>query len=151
MAQVRVDAERFLGAEPEHVYTYLSDYQQHRPRYLPPAFSEPRVEAGGAGAGSVVSYAITAGGRTRAYRVEVSEPQPGRVLVERDTRSSLVTTYTVQPEGEGSQVRIQTTWEGASGIGGFFERLFAPRALRRLYADLLSRLDQYARQRSTGR
>jgi hypothetical protein len=31
------------------------------------------------------------------------------------------------------------------GIGGFFERLFAPRVLRRLYAEELERLDRYAR------
>jgi len=43
-------------------------------------------------------------------------------------------------------VRIASRWEGAGGIGGFFERLFAPRVLRRLYADELARLDAYARE-----
>jgi hypothetical protein len=31
------------------------------------------------------------------------------------------------------------------GVGGVFERLFAPRVLRRLYDDELERLDRYAR------
>ena len=44
------------------------------------------------------------------------------------------------------QVRISTTWQGAGGVGGFFERLFAPRVLRRIYADELNRLDAYARE-----
>ena len=35
---------------------------------------------------------------------------------------------------------------GAGGVGGVFERLFAPRVLRRLYDDELSRLDTYAQQ-----
>jgi hypothetical protein len=36
---------------------------------------------------------------------------------------------------------VRTTWNGAGGIGGFFERTFAPKGLRRVYLDLLSRLD----------
>jgi hypothetical protein len=51
----------------------------------------------------------------------------------------------VTPEGGACRVRISTTWQGAGGVGGVFERLFAPRALRRLYDDELSRLDMYAR------
>ena len=78
----------------------------------------------------------------------MAEPEPGRVLTESDLNSSLVTTWTVTPEGAGSRVRIETTWQGASGIGGFFERLFAPRVLRRLYADELARLDAYAREQA---
>ena len=31
-------------------------------------------------------------------------------------------------------VRVRTTWNGAGGIGGFFERTFAPKGLRRVYA-----------------
>ena len=42
-------------------------------------------------------------------------------------------------------VRISTTWEGAGGIGGFFEGLFAPRVMRGIYTDELKRLDAYAR------
>ena len=86
--------------------------------------------------------------RTREYRMRVDEPEPGRVLTESDTGSSLVTTFTVTPEGGASRVRISTTWEGAGGIGGFFERMFAPRAVRALYVDELERLNSYARERA---
>ena len=67
------------------------------------------------------------------------------MLTESDTGSSLVTTWTVTPEGRDSRVRIRTRWQGAGGVGGFFERLFAPRVLRGIYADELERLDRYAR------
>jgi uncharacterized protein YndB with AHSA1/START domain len=146
MAEIRVVAERTIAAPTDRVYGYLADYQQHHPRILPPAFSDLRVEAGGVGAGTVITFQITAGGRTRAYRMQVAEPEPGRVLTETDLGSSLVTTFTVTPEGDASRVRIASRWEGAGGIGGFFERLFAPRVLRRLYADELARLDAYARE-----
>jgi len=42
-------------------------------------------------------------------------------------------------------VRISSAWDGAGGIGGLFERMFAPRVMRGLYADELKRLDAYAR------
>jgi Polyketide cyclase / dehydrase and lipid transport len=78
--------------------------------------------------------------------MRVDEPEPGRVLTEADTISSLVTTWTVTPEGDQSRVRIETRWDGAPGLAGFFERLFAPPALRRIYNDELRRLDRYARE-----
>ena len=128
------------------MYGYLADMREHHPKFLPAAFSDFTVETGGVGAGTVTRFKTTAGGRTREYRMEVSEPEPGRVLQESDTNSSLVTTFTVTPEGDSSRVRIETSWDGAGGIGGFFERTFAPRAMRGIYDDELERLDAYARQ-----
>lgn len=55
-------------------------------------------------------FKVAAGGRTREYRKRVDEPQPGRVLTEADTGSSLVTTTTVFPQDGVSLVRISTAW-----------------------------------------
>jgi len=38
-------------------------------------------------------------------------------------------------------VRISTTWDGAAGVGGFFERRFAPKVMQGIYADALERLN----------
>lgn len=145
MAQLVVAAERTIGAPAAEVYGYIADMREH-PHFLPPAFSDFEVESGGVGAGTVTRFKVTAGGRTREYRMTVAEPEPGRVLTETDATSSLVTTTTVDPRGDASLVTISTTWQGAGGIGGFFERTFAPRVLRGIYADELARLDAYARQ-----
>lgn len=145
MGQIHVMAERTVAAPPDRVYSYIADYRQHHPNFLPPAFSNFRVESGGVGEGTIVSFSLKAGGRERNYRMQVAEPEPGRVLTESDQGSSLVTSFTVTPEGSGSRVRIATEWQGAGGVGGFFERTFAPRAVKRLYADELDRLDQYSR------
>jgi hypothetical protein len=59
-----------------------------------------------------------------------------------------VTTFTVTPDGESSRVEISTQWQGAGGIGGFFERLFAPRVMRGIYVNELERLNAYARERA---
>jgi uncharacterized protein YndB with AHSA1/START domain len=143
MAKVTASAERMIDAPAAQVYGYLADQNQHA-KFLPPAFSDFQVVEGGVGAGSATRFKITAGGRTREYNMRVSEPEPGRTLVETDQGSSLRTTFTVTPQGDNSLVNITTSWDGAGGIGGFFEKTFAPRALHRLYLDELSRLNAYA-------
>ena len=149
MSTVEAQAERTIDAPAATVYGYLADMREHHPRFLPPAFSDFAVESGGVGAGTVVSYTVNAGGRHRQCRMAVSEPEPGRVLVESDTTSSLVTTFTVLPRGAAALVRISTSWNGAQGIGGFFERLFAPRALQQIYGDSLDRLEAYAAEQAS--
>jgi uncharacterized protein YndB with AHSA1/START domain len=146
MAKVNASAERTIDAPAERVYGYLADMHQH-PHFLPPAFSDFQVEQGGVGEGTVTSFTVTAGGRTRNYRMRVTEPAPGRTLMESDANSSLVTTFNVEPQDGKSLVRIHTSWDGAGGIGGFFERTFAPKAMRRIYLDELDRLNAYAEAR----
>jgi len=135
-----------VDAPAETVYRYIADMRDHHPRFLPPAFSDFQVESGGIGAGTVTRFKLTAGGRTREYRMKVAEPEPGRVLTESDTNSTAVTTFTVSARDAASLVEISTAWDGAGGIGGVFERMFAPRVLRAIYADELKRLDAYARE-----
>ena len=147
MARIAVSAEGTVEAPADTVYRYIADMREHHPRFLPPAFSDFRVESGGVGAGTILRYKLTAGGRTREYRTKIAEPEPGRVLTESDTGSSAVTTFTVSSQGPASLVQISGTWDGAGGIGGLFERIFAPRVLRAIYTDELKRLDTYARER----
>ena len=147
MARIAVSAEGTVEAPADTVYRYIADMREHHPRFLPPAFSDFRVESGGVGAGTILRYKLSAGGRTREYRTKIAEPEPGRVLTESDTGSSAVTTFTVSSQGPASLVQISGTWDGAGGIGGLFERIFAPRVLRAIYTDELKRLDAYARER----
>jgi hypothetical protein len=144
-----VSVEGPVGAPPTDVFRYIADMQNHHPPFLPPAFSDFEVVSGGVGAGTVSTFRFTAGGRTRDFRMTAAEPEPGRRLVETDANSSSVTTFIVDPAADGtSKVTIGTEWQGASGIGGFFERMFAPRVMRSIYADELRRLDAYAREQA---
>jgi uncharacterized protein YndB with AHSA1/START domain len=150
MARNVVSTEAAVDAPAETVYRCIADMHEH-PRFLPPAFSDFTIESGGVGAGTITRFTMTAGGRTREYRMKIAEPEPGRVLSESDMNSTAVTTFTVDPQGGAALVKISTEWDGAGGIGGVFERMFAPRVLRGIYADELKRLDAYAReQRSAG-
>jgi uncharacterized protein YndB with AHSA1/START domain len=144
-----VSVEGPVGGPPEDVYRYIADMRNHHPHFLPPAFSNFQVVSGGVGAGTVSTFRFTAGGRTRGFRMTATEPEPGRRLVETDANSTSVTTFIVDPAADGtSKVTIGTEWQGASGIGGFFERMFAPRVMRSIYADELRRLDVYAREQA---
>ena len=147
MARIAVSAEGTVEAPADTVYRYIADMRKHHPRFLPPAYSDFRVESGGVGAGTILRYKLTAGGRTREYRTKIAEPEPGRVLTESDTGSGAVTTFTVSPQGAASLLQISSAWDGAGGIGGLLERMFAPRVLRAIYTDELTRLDAYARER----
>ena len=149
MAEIRATAEGVVAAPAPDVYRYIADYQIHHHRFLPPAFSDYRVEAGGVGDGTVVAFRVTVGGRGQDYRTRIAEPEPGRVLTESDPGAGTVTTFTVEPEGEHSRVRIETVWR-KGGLAGAIEKLLAPRLLRPLYADELARLDRYAREQAAG-
>ena len=143
MPQVVVNAEKIISAPAEQVSRALADYETVRPRILPEQFSEYRVEAGGQGAGTRVSWRLAATSkRVREQDLVVSELPDGTGLVESDQNSSMVTTWTVHPADAGvTTVRVRSTWNGAGGIGGFFERAFAPKGLGRIYDQVLTRLD----------
>jgi hypothetical protein len=147
MAMIHAMTERTVAAPADRVYAILADYREHHPRILPPAFSDLVIEQGGTGAGTVIRFRLTLGGRTQTFRQRVDEPQPGRTLTETDLDTGAVTSFTVTPAGDSSRVRIKTSYE-RGGLRGLLESVVAPTMLRRLYADELTRLDRYAREQA---
>ncbi|MER5434504.1 SRPBCC family protein [Streptomyces sp. NPDC002588] len=141
MAQVEATTERVVAADPEKVFDTLADYSGTRANLLPEHFSEYEVREGGDGEGTLVHWKLQATSkRVRDCLLEVTEPTDGE-LVEKDRNSSMVTVWRVTPAGEGrSRVVITTTWQGAGGIGGFFEKTFAPKGLGRIYDLILDKL-----------
>ncbi len=142
MSEVVATAERIVRAPADRTLAALADYEGTRGRILTEQFNDYRVEAGGQGAGTRVSWRFAATSRRVRDQVMVVTEPAERTLVETDQNSSLVTTWTVLPTDAGlSTVRVRTTWQGAGGIGGLFERTFAPKGLRRVYGGMLERLD----------
>ena len=141
MAQVEATTERVVAADAEKVFDALADYTGTRANLLPEQFSEYEVREGGDGEGTLVRWRLQATSkRVRDCLLEVGEPTDGE-LVEKDRNSTMVTTWRVTPAGEGkSRVVVTSTWNGAGGIGGFFERTFAPKGLGRIYDLVLDRL-----------
>jgi polyketide cyclase/dehydrase/lipid transport protein len=142
MAQVEATTQREIAATTQTVFDTLADYREGRPKLLPENYSEYEVREGGDGAGTLVHWKLQATKkRVRDCLLEVTEPAEGE-LVEKDRNSSMVTTWRVTPgAGEGtSRVTVTTVWNGAGGIGGFFEKTFAPKGLARIHDAVLARL-----------
>ncbi|GAA1862020.1 SRPBCC family protein [Pseudonocardia ailaonensis] len=146
MAQVTATAERIVPAPVDKVLGAVADYAQTRPRILTEQYSDYAVLSGGQGEGTSATWKLAATSkRTRHVKADITQPTPDTV-VESDENSSMVTTWRVTPAGEGaSTVSITTTWNGAGGIGGFFERTFAPKGLARIHSGVLDKLESVVR------
>jgi hypothetical protein len=140
MSRIVARASAQLQVAPDRVMEFLRDYRDSRERILTDNYTAYRVEQGGKGEGTVYAYHFNAGGRERDYRLHVYESPAG--LQESDQMSSFVTTWKVDPSPTGSEVTIESSWDGAGGIPGFFEGLFAPMGLRRIYGQVLARLSE---------
>ena len=142
MGKVTATAERTIGAPVETVRALVADYAESRPKILTEQFRDYEVTEGGHGAGTKASWKLQAtSNRVRSVAAIITEPQPG-TIVETDANSSMVTTWTVRESGANSLVRIETSWDGAGGIGGFFEKTFAPAGLQRIYDGVLGKLSE---------
>ncbi|WP_210493549.1 SRPBCC family protein [Patulibacter sp. SYSU D01012] len=140
-AQVEAHSEARVEAPADAVRRALADYATVRPRILPEQYRDYRVLEGGVGQGTVAAWTLQATSkRSRDVVADVDITTQGNV-VERDRNSTLVTTWSVEALGDrASRVRVDTTWQGAGGVKGFFERTFAPKGLARIHGEVLARL-----------
>lgn len=148
MAQVHAVTDHHVHAPVADVRAALADYATVRPRIQTEHYRDYRVIEGGVGNGTVVAWTLQATSkRSREIVADVDITSEGDV-VERDRNSTLVTTYRVSAHSDTlAHVRVETTWKGAGGIGGFFERTFAPKGLDRIHTAVLENLDaELARQ-----
>ena len=149
MAEIIASVTEVVRAAPAVVWAIFTDYHDAHPAVLPPAFGALVVERGGRGAGTVFTVELREGPRTRKMRMQVTEPQPGRVLLESDMDSDLVTTFTVEPSdgGRDSRVTITTRWT-RGGVRGVLERMVAPALMRPVFRAELRNVEKLARERA---
>lgn len=146
MPRHRVAASAVIHAPPQRVYEVLADYRVGHPAILPPKYFGPiTVEAGGVGEGTVAVVEVRAGARTRQMRAHITEPKPGRVLVESYPDTGEVTTFVVDPAAGGARVSFTTELDARGGIVGLLERSVVSWFLGRVYRAELARLDDYVR------
>ena len=146
MTSIHVEASAVIPAEARKIYDVLADYREGHPAILPqPYFRELVVEEGGHGAGTVVRVAMEVLGVKQQYRMRVSEPEPGRVLVEQDAEAGVSTTFIIVPINGGGQshVTITTASRPSPGLRGLVERLVNPPVARRIYQKELQQLAAY--------
>jgi hypothetical protein len=146
MARASASAEKVVDADPGTVYAILADYRTHHPRIMPPAyFSDLEVEEGGIGEGTVFHITLRLLGKRDRLHMRVSEPEPGRTLVETNLDTGVDTVFAVEPApGGATRLRISSEWD-AHGFRGLFDRLVATRLLRRILSKQLDELGRYLR------
>ncbi|MFC8531422.1 SRPBCC family protein [Nocardia sp. NPDC057227] len=141
MGQVSASSSITVPADPQRVLAAVADYDTVRPRILSAHYRDYKVLEGGKGTGTVAEWILQATEK-RQRSVHAVVTATDSTVTETDSNSTLVTTWTVSPDGTGSTVTLLTTWNGAGGVKGIFEGIFAPLGLKKIQAEVLENLKQ---------
>lgn len=142
-----VSASAIIPARRERVYSLLANYRDGHPRILPKQFSGLVVEAGGIGSGTLIRFQMTLLGKKQNFHAAVTEPEPGRMLVESySDPEGTITTFTVDAGNApaDSKVTISTELPVRSGIIGSLEKMFVTLLLQPIYRKELENLARVA-------
>lgn len=144
MPAIRISDSAVIPASADVTYDIIADYRTGHPSILPEEyFGRLDVLAGGRGAGTRIRFEMKAFGRVNVATGEVTEPEPGRLLME-TLDSGIVTTFLVEPTGPAeSRVTIATAYD-KPGIAGWIESLLVPGYLRKVYKAELAQLARVA-------
>lgn len=146
MSHTHVEYAADIDASPEKVHAVITDYHVGHPAIVPkPEFHNWKVEQGGKGAGSIISFDATVMGQTVHYRQSITEPEPGRVISEDDDALGVFTKFILDPldGGKRTRVTISTDFRDKAGFAGFVERMLNPMIAKGLYKRELQNLAEY--------
>jgi hypothetical protein len=149
MTTVHTEVSAVIDAPPAEVYAIFADYRTAHPQIVPkPTFGDIIVEKGGQGAGTVYRTSVTVMGQRIDYYMTVSEPEPGRKLVEVDEKQGLTTSFIVDPleGGKKCRVTLATDWTPKPGIIGWIEKFSTPGIMRKLYTTELENVQAYVKK-----
>lgn len=131
---------------PQVVYSVVVDYYNAHPKILPkPPFVSLEVLKGGIGAGTEILVKMEMFRKVLSFRAVVTEPDPGRILVE-TTDQGYISTFKVEPREEGKHSYVTFTTELAenSGISKRIEFWLTSLLLRPVYKKELDKLAEIA-------
>lgn len=149
MNTYQAEASAVIDAPAARVYEIIADYRLTHPTILPQRyFTGIEVTEGGRGAGTKLTTTMNVYGTKAVYHLTVTEPEPGRVLLEEDPAAGIATTFTVEPldDGAGSRVTIATTARSSGGLRGRLERVMNPAIMERIYREELELLAAAAKE-----
>ena len=148
MNAITVEYSAVIDAAPQTIYAILRDYDGGHRAILPkPYFQSMDIEAGGVGAGTVLNLTVNIYGQSYHYHQVVSEPEPGRILMEKDMDTGQWSRFVIDPleEGRRSRVTIESEFPATRGLMGWLQRWTLPPVARRIYAEELAQLAAYVR------
>ena len=134
-----------ISASPGACYMAIADYRDGHPHIVPRKWFGPIVvEEGGVGAGTRIHFTMTVLGQTVTLRADVTEPVPGRVLVESYPDTGVVTTFTVvETAPQQARVTIETRSPRIGGVRAALERAITRRMLPRIFRAELVQLAEH--------
>ncbi|MDZ7623432.1 MAG: SRPBCC family protein [Ignavibacteriaceae bacterium] len=139
-----------ISSSPKVVYEIIADYRNSHPKILPkPPFVSLIVEQGGVGAGTIARVQMKVMGKLQTFRTVVTEPEPGKVLVETND-TGYITTFTVEPRDNGKNSFVTFTTE-ISDSSSFVKKLefrLTKLLLIPVYKKELKNLAEFASERS---
>jgi hypothetical protein len=152
MNAIHVEATAIIDARPQDVYAVVADYREAHRAIMPrPYFVEMNIEKGGIGAGTEYRLRMNIFGKDYHYHHRVTEPEPGRVMVETDIETGQFSKFVIDPVNGGKQSRVTIVAEypASPGFVGFMERLMNPPVSRRIFNKELQNLNTYLRAQNT--
>lgn len=147
MASHTITATAHIAAPAALVYSIFADYHDAHPRILPnPPFVALVVEQGGYGAGTVFQLHTRLYGLQQTLRAVVTEPEPGRVLVETYPDQGMITSFIVEArEGnKAAEVTITTVLPPRPRVVGAIEGWLFRRLLLPVYHKELAHVAAWA-------
>jgi hypothetical protein len=135
VSRVCYQMSRVIPATPTQVFNLLADYRDGHWRVLPSAFTDYRVLEGGYGEDTRIAFRLKLGGRSRPTKGVVTVPDPGRVIVETYPREEMVTTFTIDAEGEGTKLTIATSTPTRTRFTAPLEQFILRRILEPIYRE----------------
>ena len=151
MQPYELKASIHVNAAPGKVYSVIADYHNGHPHILPKRhFSDLQVEKGGVGAGTLIRCTMIVMGKSNTFRASISEPEPGRVLVETVLDPDIITSFIVDPSVDGTScdVTISTALQSRDGIAGAIERFTTKRLLLRIYREELRLIAEFVEKQA---
>lgn len=145
----KVSYTSIIPAPPAQVHAVLADYKVGHPAILPkPYFGDLTVEAGGFGAGTVIRFPMEVMGVKVEYHMDVTEPEPGKLLRETDRATGVYTDFIFAPHANSSQTQLTFTtyMPQKPGLGGLIEKWITPPIMRRIYKQEMENIKQYVQR-----
>jgi len=146
MSNQKFSVSKLINSPAKIVYSIIADYNNGHPRILPkPPFVSLEVEKGGIGSGTEMIVKMEMFRKVQTFRAVVTEPEPGRVLVE-TTDTGYITTFTIDPRDDNKNSYVTFTTELAinSGIMKRFEFWLTSKLLKPVYEKELEILSEVA-------
>ncbi|MEM7534113.1 MAG: SRPBCC family protein [Chloroflexota bacterium] len=146
MSTMHIEESLLIAASPGKIYGVITDFEVGHKAILPPQFTDLRVEVGGQGEGTIAIAEMNVMGQKSVFRLHITEPEPGRVMIEADPDAGVETTWTLEPVSDTeTKVTISSKMQTSAGIKGWIERLVTPSITQGIYKEELQLLADYVR------